>query len=142
MKRTLMVVVCIAILWTCVRAEAADKKKAEAITQYCRVCVAASRVSLVLVAMLARHPHEAYLAAYAQKVAEANKIIFSKMKVPAGAEKVKEHFGKAVEAFKKAATLHRKAEYKEADEAAEECKREFRRAVAEVQKLRADGVIP
>jgi len=142
MKTALMLLLCVAVLWCGMTAEAADKKKAKAISQYAHICEAASRISLVLVGMLAKHPYEGGLGTYAAKIADANKDIFARLNAPPGAGKIKEHFGKAVVAFKKAAVLHRKAEYKASDKAGVECKREFWLAVAEVKKLRKEGVIP
>jgi len=123
-------------------AVAADKKQAQKISAYCHVCEAASRVSVQLVGMLAKHPYEEALAAYASKVADLNTAIFRRLKPPRGAEKVAEHFGKATAAFEKAVKLHRKAEYKASDEAGHECRTEFWKAVGEVLELRRKGVIP
>ncbi len=123
-------------------AQGADQKEAEAISEYGHICEAASRISIQLIIMLAKHPYEDVLAGYAEKIAEANVYVFKRLRCPPGAEAVKEHFGKAVLAFEKAVALHRKGKYKESDEAGTECKTEFWAAVAEVQKLRKDGVIP
>jgi len=123
-------------------AESAEQNEAEAISEYCHVCEAASRIGIQLIIMLAKHPYEDALAGYAEKIAEANVYIFKRLRCPPGAEAVKERFGKAVLAFEKAVALHRKGKYKESDEAGAECRTEFWAAVAEIQKLRKDGVIP
>jgi len=142
MKTFCASVLCVAMLFGGISAEGADKKKAKAISAYCHICEAASRISLQLVVMLAKHPYENALAGYAAKVADVNTDIFRRVRPPAGAEEVREHFGKAVAAFEKAVRLHRKAEYKASKEAAATCREEFWKAVAAVRKLRREGVIP
>jgi len=142
MRATVIGMLCVAVLVCGVTAEAASKKQARRISEYCHICEAASRISERLVRMLAKHPYESGLAAYAGKIADVNADIFRKLGAPAGAEKVKEHFGKAAAAFKRAVVLHKKAEYKASDEAGRECLREFLLAVAEVRRLRKEGVIP
>jgi len=142
MKRVGVLVLCGALLGGAAVAEGANKKTAKAISQYCHVCEAASRISIQLVGMLAKHPYESPLAAYAEKISEANVYIFKRLRPPAAAADVKEHFGKAVTAFEKAVALHRRAKYKAADEAGAECKKEFWAAVLAVGKLRKEGVIP
>jgi len=141
MKRRIVLVLC-ALSFCVVAANGADKKKAEAISAYCHVCEAASRISLELVGMLAKYPYESPMVKYAAKIADVNTSVFENATVPAGAESVHEHFGKAVAAFEKAVKLHHQAEYKASKEAARKCTTEFVRAVAEVKKLRKEGVIP
>jgi hypothetical protein len=142
MRKFIVLCLTVAVLWGGSNAQAADTKKAKAISEYCHVCEAASRVSLEFVVMLAKHPYERALAAYAAKIADTNTEVFRRLKAPPGAGKIKEHFGKAVAAFERAVKLHRKGEYKASDKAGKECRKEFWAAVAEVKKLRRDGVIP
>jgi predicted outer membrane protein len=142
MRRTVVWALCVAVLLAGGVARAADKRTAKAVSQYAHICEAASRVSIELVRVLAKHPYETKLASYANKIAEANVYIFKRLKAPAKAAGIKLHFGKAVAAFQKAAEEHLKANYKLSDKFGKECVAEFWKAVAEVRKLRREGVIP
>jgi len=142
MRTTLVLLLTVAVLACGTPACGASKKTAKAVSEYCHICEAASRISVELVGMLAKHPYETRLAAYAAKIADTNTDIFRRLKAPAVAADVKEHFGEAAAAFKKAVTLHLKAEYKASKEAGAKCVQEFFKAAAAVRKLRREGVIP
>jgi len=141
-KTVTVCALCLVVLSFGTTAGAASKKQAKAISEYCHLCEAAFHISERLVRMLAKHPYEAALAAYAGKVADLNSDLFRRIKPPPGAETIKDHFGKAALAFKKAVLLHKKAQYKLSDEAGKKCVREFMLAIAEVRRLRREGIIP
>jgi hypothetical protein len=135
----LLALVCVA---PAMGADTAAQKQAKAILEYCHICEACSRISIELVGMLARYPHERRLVAYAAKIAEANDYIFKRLKAPAAAAKVKGHFGNAVTAFELAVKRHAGGDYKGSHEAGRTVKQEFVRALLEVGRLRKEGLIP
>jgi hypothetical protein len=138
----MMVAVALVCVGPALGAGSASKKRAKAILEYCHICEACSRISLELVGMLARYPHENRLVAYAAKIATANDYIFQRLKAPPEADKVKEHFGKAVAAFELAVKRHGAGDYKGSHEAGKTVRQEFVKALFEVGRLRKQGVIP
>jgi hypothetical protein len=118
------------------------RKKAERATSYVLLAETVTRTSLQTAGMLDRQPFDKALAFYARGLGRLHVQLYEKLTPPEGTEGLHKQVQEAVDEFALMAEAHYSADYPTSRKHRENCVKEFLQALAELQKLKRQGVVP